>query len=248
MGKRMGKKQKNVKILFLEVTSKMGGVEISTLNTASLIDKNVFEPVVCCPEEGDLSRYCREKNIKVEILNIPKYESVSIQLKNKAIINPIAILWDSILCFYSTIKITFFLKEKKYNIIITKGLWSHLYGGIAAKIVKIPCIWHFQEVVESKRFFGLFKKALEILAKQFATEIIGDAKTVTDQFKNIDYHKIHLIYNGVDTEKFKKNNSINKKLREKYNIENKDIVIGCVARLMYGKGQHILINSLNKIC
>jgi len=235
--------QKKIRVLFVEVTAQMGGVEVTTLQTASLLDHKQFDVTLVVPEEGDLTRLAQKRNIQIQIIMLPKFPSVSIQLGDKSIANPVAIVWDGILCIYAAIRLTAFLRKNKADLLCTKGLFAHMYGGLAAYLIRIPCVWHVQEIVDSKRYRGLFLLIFKYSALLFADKIIADADAVATQF---DLPKLRLktqvIYNGVDIHHYKPtNNSLN--YRKKLCIPSHYFVIGCVARLMRGKGQHVIIEA-----
>jgi glycosyltransferase involved in cell wall biosynthesis len=235
--------QEKIRVLFLDVTPKMGGVEVTTLQEVSLLDRQRLQPILCCPEEGDLTRLCRRSGVEVHLLPLPRFPSVSLQLGQRAIANPLAILWDALLCLYATFRLARMMRRVHVQLVCTKGLFAHFYGGLAARWLGLPCIWHMQEVVEARRAGGLFRAALCLGALFLANQVIADAQTVAAQFDGLPrlHSKVLVIYNGVDTEIFKPRPP--PEARERLGIPKDAFVIGCVARLMHGKGQHVLIEA-----
>lgn len=55
-----------------------------------------------------------------------------------------------------------------------------------------------------------------------------------------------IIY-GVDPEKFKKDNSRTKELREKFGYEDNDVIVLAVGRLVYKKGFHYLVDAIPEV-
>ena len=67
-------------IVFVESAVAMGGVEFSTLYLVQRLDSTIWDPIVVCPEDGDLTRECRGSGVAVHILSFPKLRSTSFRI------------------------------------------------------------------------------------------------------------------------------------------------------------------------
>ena len=70
----------------------MSGVEFSTLYLVRAMDVSIWEPIVLCPEEGDLPERLRESGISVLIVPMPRTMSVGFRIFGKVFPNPFAYL------------------------------------------------------------------------------------------------------------------------------------------------------------
>lgn len=239
-----------MRVVFIDQSSQMGGVEYTTLRVAQNLDRVRFEPIIICPEEGTLPDLARESGIQVVIALIPKFPSVSIQIKNKYIVNPFGFLATSVNILRAAHVIGRVIPTLDPDVIITKGLLAHFYGGIAAKRRDIPCIWYVQEEVDSNRNGGLYVRLLNYFAKVLSKRVVVDANALLRQFSKYSTEKKApiVIYNGIDTYLFSPI-SVDEKLkaRRKLNLPENKLIIGQVGRVVPIKGQLILLQAYYQI-
>jgi len=233
-------------IAFVEASARMGGVQHSTLSLAAHLDRTRWEPIVISPEEGDLTRACREKGIPMLVVRLPKFYSTSFLIgATRRLPNPAAWVWNLFSVLSAAWRIKEIFSKLHPNLIITKGLFSHLYGGLAARWVGIPCIWHVQDLV-SERFGAVYQKFFSSMANLFPKYIIVDGCQIARQMPASVRDRVSVLYNAVDTEVFHPgiDNSL---VRRELHIPPDAIVIGNVARLTPWKGQHILLEAFARI-
>lgn len=140
------------------------------------------------------------------------------------------------LIIYKMIKI---IKDKGISLIHTDSTTETFYAGIAAKITRIPLIWH---VRVSEREW-LLDRILTILAKK----IILVAHALISRFLWLsDSKKIVVIHNGIDLEEFDTAPS-DSLLRETGGIGRDEILLGCIGRLERRKGQEDLLLAMKDI-
>lgn len=245
MGNRTQGWQAKMKIVFVEQESRMGGVEYTTLRVAKALDPLDFQPVIVCPNDGDLPRLARKYGIKVDIVSRPELPSVSVLWKNYYFPNPIGIALVALNVTRSSRILRKYFETNKADLIITKGLLSHFYGGLAAKWNKIPCIWYMQEEVDKKRAFGLFRNLLIYFADRLPDRIIVDARALIDQFSGSKIsNNIRVIHNGIETEHFSPiSDEENESDRKALNIPQGAFVIGQAGRIIPLKGQELLLKA-----
>lgn len=90
------------------------------------------------------------------------------------------------------------------------------------------------------------KRKNEVKFLQSCEKVITISEFLTHQFnKKANFQKAITVYNGVDTELFCKDNhkAARKKLREKYRIEEEEVVIVFSGRLVHEKGIEVLLEA-----
>lgn len=133
------------------------------------------------------------------------------------------------------------LKEYDYVIIENKPE----YALILKSYVRGKIIFHSHNDFLNKETKHA-KKIMESFDRIFCLSkyICSRVEEIEPKYKN----KIELLYNGIDTAKFSKNNeSIKKKLMIKYNINENSTVFLYTGRLVKEKGVLNLIKSFNKV-
>lgn len=233
-------------VAFVEVASQMGGVEFSTLYLARRLDRTRWCPLVICPEDGDLPRRCREADVEVSLVPRSRFFSTSARVARQTLVNPFAIGLNVVTSIAGARPLARFLRRRRPALIVTKGLLAHFYGGLAARLARIPCVWHLQDRVTDRAgpfFPWMLGGAGRILARQ----IIVDANSIGRQLRPfVPAERISIIPNGVDTDEFTPWED-GSGVRTEWGARAGDILIGVVARLTPWKGQGVLLEALARI-
>lgn len=233
-------------IAFVEMTSQMSGVEFSTLYLVQYLNRERWHPTVICPKEGDLPTRCREHRIPVSIVPRKHFISTSAHIGSRTIVNPFALIVNLGAVISSAHTLSQFLRKHRPHLVVTKGLVAQFYGGLAARWLRIPCVWHVQDRV-SNRAGPLFVWTLSLAGRLFAREIIVDAESIARQLRPVVADaRIHVIWNGVDTRTFSPDVD-GSRVRAEWNAQVGDVLIGVVGRLVSWKGQHVLIHALAEL-
>lgn len=221
----------------------MGGVQFSTLYLVQHLDSTLWEPTVICPEEGDLTDACRRSGIAVHILKCPAWRSTSFRIGRDTarLPNPLAWLWDGWATGVAAQRLARFLKQASPDLVVTKGLSSHFYGGLAARQSGIPCVWHVQDFV-SERFWKIYQRLFGQVARWIPDHIIVDSACISRQLHRKVQDRISIIHNGVDTEVFRPDVD-GRAIRREIGIPVDAMVIGHIGRMTPWKGQHYLLRA-----
>lgn len=140
------------------------------------------------------------------------------------------------------------LRSHKVSAIHTHHIGPFLYGGIAAALNGIKKHvhtehdgWHLQNAKHSS-----IQRCLNVLLQP---TLVADAKQVAHAIKTSTGAKSQIIYNGIDTEKFRPcENEISKyTLRLHWGLENTPYLLGSAGRLETVKGHEYLIRALQHL-
>jgi glycosyltransferase involved in cell wall biosynthesis len=224
----------------------MGGVQFSTLYVAGRLHSSRWRPLVICPAEGDLTRACADAGIESYVLARPRFWSTSVRVgRNVRLPNPFAWIWNALAMLRAVRTLTLFLEQAAPDIVVTKGLQSHFIGGLAARRVSVPCVWHVQDLI-SERTFGIYRRVFAFAARRLSQTIITDGRAIKDQLPQSIHARVAVVHNGVDTTVFHPNCD-GSKVRKEFGILPEQIVIGHAGRITPWKGQHYLIEAFAQI-
>jgi glycosyltransferase involved in cell wall biosynthesis len=233
------------RVVFIEGAAAMGGVQFSTLYVAQNLSSDLWQPVVLCPQDGDLPAACRRLGIAVEILAQPKLRSTSFRIRNDVRLpNPAAWLWDGAAMLVTMLRVKRFLAKNKPSLVVTKGLFPHLYGSVPARSVGIPCIWHVQDLI-SERFFALYRRAFALTARLLPDHVIADGAAIARQLPGLK-NRTSVILNGVDCNVFRPGREASK-TRQEFGVPADAFVIGHVGRMTPWKGQQYLLEAFAQV-
>ncbi len=234
------------RIAFFGVASQLGGVEFSTLYLARSLDRARWSPVVVCPDGGEFAHRCRAGGLTVLTHSAPRLYSTSVRIGKWAFVNPFAMVADLIALFSAASGLAKSFRAQSFDLIVTKGLLAHFYGGLAARRAKIPCVWHVQDRV-SDRVGPLYAWTLSAAGRWLAREIIADAESIAKQMRTfIPHERVHVIWNGVDTCEFSPQSS-GSRVRDEWQAGDGDLLVGAIGRLTRWKGQHLLIQAFARL-
>ncbi len=226
---------KRIKVAFLEGSSKIGGAEINVLNLIQRMDQNKFETVVICPCEGPFTDRVREIGGKAAVVSRLPLFSTSAFIRGKKITNPFAIIYNLLSFIPSSFLLAKFIRHKKIDVLHTNSMLAHFYGGMAARIARVPCLWHMQDIVDDRQMLGLLRSALNWVGNWLPHRIIVVSNAVRMMFRNGAKQKAYVVYNGTDLKKYFPNRP-GYKVRAELGIPTQEIVVGIVGRIVHWKG------------
>lgn len=233
-------------VALVDVSAQMGGVEFSTLYLAEQLDERRFRRVVICPTEGDLPQRCREHNVPVRIAPRPRLFSTSLGVSRRYVISPLAWLANGLGLLVAGWRLARVLRKAPVALVCTKGMAAHFYGGLAARLVGAPCVWHVQDLV-SERAGGLYARILGSAARLLARQIIVDGATIQKQLAPfVPENRLVVIHNGVDTDLFSPHLD-DRGVRAGWAVEAGEVLVGNVARLTPWKGQDYLVRAFAQV-
>lgn len=191
-----------------------GGGQWSLYYLIKHLNKDRFHPVVLCPDEGELAQ--KMKSIGAEVIF---FQTGRIRSPNP----------------YTIKKLTSIIKDRNIALIHTDSTTETFYAGIAAKIMKVPLIWH----IRASDGEWLLDRLLSVLS----TKLILVADALRTRFKRADKRKAPTIYNGIDLDEFDSYASP-RSVREEFSINNDTVLLACVGRIEEKKGQEYLISAM----
>ncbi len=234
-------------IIFVKSASEMGGVEFSTLYLASHMDPKIWEVTIVCPGEGKLTAACRGAGLCVAIIPMPGLFSISSRVggSDMRFPNPLAWLWNGFAILVAANRLRQFLVQRRPELVVTKGIYAHLCGGLAAKQAGVRCVWHVQDFI-SERFGGLYRTFFGLLARMFPDDLVVDGRAIACQLPEGIQKRVSVVLNGVDLQVFCPglNGST---VREQLGISHDHLVVGHAARVTPWKGQHHLLEAFGQI-
>jgi glycosyltransferase involved in cell wall biosynthesis len=208
----------------------MSGAEISLIGLLSNLDRNIFSPVVVCPQSGELPQELHRLGIQTEFLDF-------VRIKRDA--NKIKLTTHLFQILKTIPELTALVSKYNINVIHSNNTTAHLYGMPAAKLSRIPSIWTIRDLVPLGRLGRLLYK--------FSGRIIVPSESCAEILQTEKDDKIRKIYNGIDLEKWcgqtpeNDGSALENKIRLEFGIGRDETLIAMVGQLVPWKGHRYLL-------
>lgn len=240
------KPDSQIKVAFVDHSPEIGGAESSLLTLLRHMDKKQFKATVILTSEGLFSKRLREENIQVKVIYLPL---TLIRLKRGNALK--AFLFLAAYLFpiqFFMIKLCFYLRKNKFDLILTNTIKAHFYGSIAARLCFIPVIWRFHDILSPTDFSPVLIQSITFFGKRFPTRILAVSDLARDYLvrDELKGDKVEVIFSGIDNDRYEfKNTSRN--IRNEFNIGDNVKLVGCIGRIIPQKGQRSFLLAIPEV-
>lgn len=228
-------------IMIISHSTDLLGAEQSLLFILKRINTEQFNIVVVCPHEGPIVQEIRKQGFDVEFVPIKWWIAGKVDL--------LRVLYRIPFHIFSVIKIVRLIKKHKIDLVHVNSIVT-FEGAVAARLLKIPCVWHLREIFINNRTLrpALGVKSTIRLINKLSNKVVcvSDAvKQSVIQHGEISGEKFEVLYNAVDAEEFKEADG--SRFRRELDISQETFVIGIVGSIQEKKGHEELLYAASKI-
>jgi len=237
-------KRRPIRIAYIDHTSEMGGAEHLLLTLFAGISPELVIPILICAEEGVFTLKAQQIGVSVRIISLPRFASLSFVIGTRKILNPVAFLYNAFCLVIGAWRISRCLDKENIDIVQTNSAFSHIYGGIAAKIIRVPCIWYFHDLVEVDRLGGSIVLVWRFLARLLAYQVVAVSNAVLSSL-GIG-NKGTVVYAGCSHPP-EVSGGLLTSLWADLDLPKDSKLVGYVGRISYVKGLDILAESVKTV-
>lgn len=221
------------KILYLHAGAEMYGADKVLLDLLKNLDKTQFSPYVVLPTEGVLVEALKQNGIPIQVMKYPIMRRKYFNIKGG---------FNYIFDFFKfSRKLTRFAKENSIDIIHTNTA-AVLEGCYVSKRLHLPQLWSIHEIIVSPQL--MYKFTSKIISR-YSAVVVTDSMAVKKHLEKSGYftkNQPQVIYNGVDSDRFKPSNN-SEYLYNEWNIPKNAKIIGMMGRVNSWKGQHDFLKA-----
>jgi len=219
-----------IKVLNVVVDNHIGGIQNRILSVGKELKSQDILPIILAPNsDGDFSKLSRDSGFKVYQASV---ESPKLFTSFRNVIKNVLWILKFPLGVIETIRI---IKREDVDIVHVNGLLA-LHAVFAARITKIPLIWHLigtiypRLLVKGIRPLFLWSKKIILVTNKTKEYYLGD---------NFTNDVVKVIFEPVDVNRFQKSQKSRENkiyLRLKYNIPLDCCVVGFIGNVSPVKG------------
>ena len=226
-----------IRVAFIDDSQEMGGAEHTLLHLLrQLTAHGRISPVLICRPGTKVAALAEEDSIAVRHLGIPRFVPISIVRGQRRFFNPIAGAFDAYALRQSYQRLADLLRGVSVHLVHTNTLLAHLYGGLAARHLRLPCVWHHQDMVERDRLWGMFNWALRTGAAHLASHVICVSRGVQATLDSRVASTV--IYNALDDDWWQPEAAVPQRTGH---------TVGFVGRIAYSKGLDTLVDAMTAV-
>lgn len=205
----------------------LGGGEISLAELIRIIDRKHIEPFVIVPGHDEIMSLFQKSGTYVITNPFPPLKG-----------NSLYAFLGSLFHFVKK------LRMLKPDIIHANGSRVCLYSVLVGRLLGIPVLWHVRETIKDLFFYDrllfMLSAAIVCVSESVKSKRFG---SFPNQWKN----KMHVVYNGVDTNIFRMDTTVREKIRKELGINENEIVFGAVANYIPLKGQDFFLAGMAEL-
>lgn len=224
-----------MKILFYSHTGKVSGAENVLLLILKKLNRSRFTPFAVCPAEGELTEKFQELNVPFK----------TVQTLKARFTWRIDLLFKYLISFFQTIReLRSEVSDTNPDLIHANSIRAGLVATTATIGTKTPVFWHLQDELKPHpistaiRLFVAFSKRVRLISASKATAESFYGKLLKTFGKNTP---LQVVYNSIELEKFDFKPENRTKIREEFNLNESEYLLGIIGQITPRKGQLELI-------
>ena len=219
-------------ILFVHSNSELYGADFILLEVVRAV-KEVVQPIVAIPGEGDLSRALIGEGVQT----VYTRESLLRRVNFKPHKLP-RFFWN---VFRDARELVNLISEKHVELVYS-NTGAVVTGAIAARICGIPNMYHVHEIIVNPRWFA---RAIARIILGNSMEVVAVSAAVREQL--IKYMRpgdppISIIHNGIDPSRFDTDDNM-EEIRSELGAGPEQVLFGVIGRIHPWKGQKYFVEA-----
>jgi glycosyltransferase involved in cell wall biosynthesis len=206
----------------------LGGGERSLFVLIEGLKHSDFEPVGIVPEEGEVIECLRTHGVPATICPLRSLRRGT----RRYFLGDLKTLAKA-------------ARDYGLRIIHANGSRACLYGGIVGRSIGIPVVWHVRETMRDPI---LYDGLLGVLATRIVCASRAVAQARFERLAILFRRKITVVHNGIVPEGLQKDEQRRDVVRQKFGLQEKDVLIGMIGNFIPLKGHEFLIKGLAEAC
>jgi len=185
---------RRIRVVVVGHTAQLSGGELAISRLISAME-NVDVHVVLA-EEGPLVEQLEKAGATVEVL--PMAESARNLRRDRVRIGGVPFIAALSTITY-TVKLARRLRRLHPDLVHTNTLKSALYGGVAARVAGIPCLWHIRDRIEKDYLPTTAVRCIRLTARCLPTEVVANSRTTLAALHLRKSRRARVVFDGVAT-------------------------------------------------
>ncbi len=216
-----------LRVVYLDHCARLSGAELALARLLPALVPSV-DPHVILAEDGPLTTKLDAMGITTEVL--PMAEVARGLTRDK--VHPSRLPAASLLCSAGhTVTLARRLRSLRPDLVHTNSLKAGVYGSVAARLARVPVIWHVRDRISNDYLPPAAVALVRIMARRLPAAVVANSRSTLETVAAPGL-TARIISSPVQTELFARQQRQSQRLR-----------IGMVGRLAPWKGQHVFLEA-----
>jgi glycosyltransferase involved in cell wall biosynthesis len=166
------------RVVYLDHVAQLSGAELALLRLLPSVRdaEGGIEPYVVLAEHGPLVEKFRQAGIGCEVLELnPRTGQLRKDTVKAGL--PLRAVWDTLVY---TVRVARLLRRLDADLVHTNSLKAHLYGGVAARLVRLPQIWHTRDRIAPDYLPMPAVRLMRLVARNLPAAIIANSQATLE--------------------------------------------------------------------
>jgi len=233
----------NVRVAYFADRPMLGGAELSLIDYFRYAEQFGITPILVTTRESPLTREASAVGVRSSLLAAPELVAYE-QRPNvlRATSSPVRLAKYGLQAQGTIRRLSQLLVAERIDILHTNSMRAHLYGVIAAKLVRVPVVVHIRDMPQ-RRYVRLALRAAIGIAD--AGIVISEA--VSSCLWARRPRKVVLLRNGVDVARLAPARDGRGGLRAELGLERKRPLVGIVGQVTAWKGHLDFVRAAARV-
>jgi glycosyltransferase involved in cell wall biosynthesis len=227
-----------LRVVVVGHTAQLSGGELAISRLISAMPS--VDVHVVLAQDGPLVDVLESAGASVEVL--PMGERARDLRKDRARIGG-APLHAALATMTYTLKLARRLRRLQPDLVHTNTLKAALYGGVAARAVGVPCLWHVRDRISEDYLPRSAVTLIRLAARFLPTEIVANSRTTLATLRLRDAPLSRFVYDGVATTKVPSQVGLTEADSGKNHTTRNRFRVAMVGRLSPWKGQDVFLKA-----
>ena len=229
----------STRIAYVDHAVDFGGAEHSLIELISRLDRTSFTPVIL---HTDGAKWLQTNNIAdiEKIAAFPPHPLLK-QKRDELSTGVLRLLSNTSAALRLSLKLRATLRRAGVQLVHTNSLKTHFVGGLAARLGRLPLVWHVRDLLAENEGYHLLRCAARLLRPN----VIAISGAVAEQFTRLPI-EVTIIPNGIPLDKFCPGPP-SPQLRSELGLSADDRVLLMVSRLTPWKGHITLLEAVARL-
>jgi glycosyltransferase involved in cell wall biosynthesis len=227
-------------VCFVNHTAATGGAEFALNRLVAGMDRRRWHPAVVFGEDGPAVDLFRKRGVETYVLPIPEGvgKARRASLTGAAWLRPGGALGAAAY----VLRLASFFRTRAVEIVHTNSMKAHLLGGLAARLCRIPLVWHLRDCLHPAHLPPAALRLMRLMARTLPNRVIAVSRSAAgDALGMKDGKAAEVVYDGLDPDCFEAP-------AQPPGAEPPAVWrVGIVGRFAPWKGQHVFLEAAAKL-